>query len=121
MLLNDFFSYKLVDKQDDKLLVDVKFNTSHDIYKGHFPELPITPGVCQVQLVQEILCDIFKCKYQLKSAKDIKFLNFIDPMKVDSLSLELTLKSKDEFELSVNALMKSDAINYLKMRSVFIK
>ena len=27
----------------------------HPIYKGHFPQIPIAPGVCLVQIIKEIL------------------------------------------------------------------
>ncbi len=119
MLLNDFFTYQIVEKSDDKTIASIEFNKEHDIYKGHFPGLPITPGVCQVQMVQEILSDSLAKKYHLKSARDIKFLNFIDPAKVDSLQLELSLSSINDSTIAVNVLLLKNEINYLKMRSVF--
>lgn len=119
MLLNDFFTYQIVEKSDDRIITNIEFNKEHDIYKGHFPGLPITPGVCQVQMVQEILSDSLAKNCQLKSARDIKFLNFIDPAKVESLQLELNLSSINESTIAVNVLLSKNEINYLKMRSVF--
>lgn len=121
MLLNDFFTYKVAEKSDDKIIADVEFNKEHNIYKGHFPDMPITPGVCQIQMVQEILNDVTSGNYSLKSARDIKFLNFIDPSKTNRLQLELSMSSKIGNEMSVNAVLRNEGVNYLKMRSVFIQ
>ncbi len=121
MLLNDFFTYKVVDKEEGKWSCQIDFNAEHEIYKGHFPGLPITPGVCQVQIVQEVISDLLKSNYRLKGARDIKFLNFIDPQKTSSLSLELAVKQKDEDGISVTALMVNEGVNFFKMRSTFEK
>ncbi len=121
MLVNDFFKYKVISKEDESWICEIEVNADHDIYKGHFPGLPITPGVCQVQIVQEVISDVLDSKYSLKSARDIKFLNFIDPQKTPKLNLELTFKQKDEDSLSVSALMVNEGVNFLKMRSTFVK
>jgi len=121
MLLNDFFKYKVISKEEESWICEIEVNAEHDIYKGHFPGLPVTPGVCQVQIVQEVLSDVLNTKYSLKNARDIKFLNFIDPQKTPKLNLELTVKQKDENSLSVSALMVNEGVNFLKMRSTFSK
>ncbi len=121
MLLNEFFTYKVIDKEEGKWNCQIEFNAEHDIYKGHFPGLPVTPGVCQVQIVQEVVSDILDQKYSLRGARDIKFLNFIDPQKTPKLNLELTVKEKEEEVLSVTALMVNEGVNFLKMRSTFSK
>ena len=37
------------------------------IYRAHFPELPVTPGVCIIQIVSELLAELFPGEYELKS------------------------------------------------------
>ncbi len=121
MLLNDFFTYNVVDKEQDKWNCQIEINPDHEIYKGHFPGLPIMPGVCQVQIVQEVISDLLKMKYKLRGARDIKFLNFIDPRQTTELNLELSVKQNEEDSISVSALMLNEEVNFLKMRSVFSK
>ena len=121
MLLNDFFTYQVTEKTEGVWNLELEFNAEHDIYKGHFPGLPITPGICQVQIVQEIISNEFNEDFRLKSARDIKFLNFIDPAKTPKLQLQLTIKQKDDNSIAVSALMKNEEVNFLKMRSVFNK
>ena len=35
-----------------KYSVSLRLESSHDIFKGHFPGNPVLPGVCQVEMVR---------------------------------------------------------------------
>jgi 3-hydroxymyristoyl/3-hydroxydecanoyl-(acyl carrier protein) dehydratase len=35
-------------------MVRIKLNPNHEIFSGHFPDNPILPGVCVLQMVKEI-------------------------------------------------------------------
>ena len=52
ILLNDFFQIveSGVDPKSGQLIFKVRLNASHVIYKAHFPGMPITPGVCIIQM-----------------------------------------------------------------------
>ena len=50
------------------------------IYKAHFPDDPITPGVCIIQIAKELLEDYAQKRYTIKTIKNVKFLNVISPV-----------------------------------------
>ena len=50
------------------------------IYKAHFPNEPITPGVCIIQIAKELLEDYAHKHYTIKAIKNVKFLNVISPV-----------------------------------------
>ena len=39
---------------ENKFTAIVELNPEHKIYKGHFPEIPVAPGVTLIQMLQEI-------------------------------------------------------------------
>lgn len=119
MLNNNFFSYKIINQSDSEIEAEIELNNKSEIYKGHFPEIPITPGVCQVQMVSEIINEALNANYTLKSARDIKFLNLINPQEIVSLHLKLSLKQSSDNELNVNAILSKDGSKYLKMRALY--
>ncbi len=121
MLLNSFFTYTADAIEADKISTTLKLNKEHDIYNGHFPGMPVTPGVCQVQMVQEMINDCLNDSFVLASARDIKFLNFIDPQKTAELQMEFTMKKKTEEEISGSVLLHAGGVNFLKMRASFKK
>lgn len=79
--------YTISQKEIDGLIgcFTIELNSSHFIYLAHFPEEPITPGVCIVQIGQELLEllleESFLKKYRLeiKKVKNVKFLSVISP------------------------------------------
>ena len=49
------------------------------IYRSHFPEFPITPGVCIIQIGGELLAEAYNKPLELKQVSNAKFLSVIDP------------------------------------------
>ena len=58
--------YTVLDRSDGA--AKVRLLPESPVYRAHFPEFPITPGVCLVQMALELM----GCK--LLGAKDIKFV-----------------------------------------------
>lgn len=73
--------YKIVGKSVQKkgICYDIELDANHTIYQAHFPGEPITPGVCLVQIAQELFEDHLQQTYSLKGIKNVKFLSIISP------------------------------------------
>lgn len=96
MLLDKFFTVKQISAPNDTdYIVQVAFNANHDIFKGHFPDMPVVPGVCQVQMLKEVLSQIFSKDLYVNTASSIKFLNIIDPLKHPQLTMSIKAKLQD--------------------------
>ena len=117
MLLNDFFSYRLISQEDAKFSVNIDLVADHKIYEGHFPSIPITPGVCQVQMVKEVLEDILCKKFSMTAARDIQFLAMINPNEVSHAKLDVSYIILEDGKYQVTALMASESVKYLKLRA----
>ncbi len=118
-MLDNFYNYKIIEISDEKLIAKITLNKDHKVYKGHFPEMPITPGVCQVQMVKEILSLELKKNLKLITAKDIKFLSMINPMETSELDIEVKLKTLENNDITINGLMTAEGRKFLKIRAVF--
>ena len=57
----------------------IVLNPSCLIYAAHFPNMPITPGVCIIQMVEELLGELTKSSQQLIKIKNAKFLSVLKP------------------------------------------
>lgn len=60
------------------------------IYRAHFPEQPITPGVCIIQIASELLTDLYSLTFELSSVSNAKYLAVINPR--DTPELTYTFK-----------------------------
>jgi 3-hydroxyacyl-[acyl-carrier-protein] dehydratase len=80
MLENSFYTVEKTESTQDTYNVGVVLNASHEIYKYHFPENPITPGVCLLQMTLELLNSRFE-----RSLRLIEVINPIENPKIDFL------------------------------------
>ena len=65
----------------------VRINPEWPIYKAHFPGHPITPGVCIVQMVQELLQIYLGREINLVKAKNVKYLAIVTPEEMSELDV----------------------------------
>ena len=90
MLLKDFYEVQLIDKvSDTKYLVTITLNPKHEVFKGHFPGNPVTPGVCMMQIIKELTQEITGFSLMLKSSSNVKFMALINPDETPNLVLDL--------------------------------
>lgn len=94
--LQNFYDIKNVQNIDDKQYQFIlHINKDHEIFKGHFPENPVTPGVCMLQIIKELTESQTEQKLQMKSAKNIKFMAIINPVETPQILVDLNLDKDD--------------------------
>jgi 3-hydroxyacyl-[acyl-carrier-protein] dehydratase len=96
-----------------------KLDPAHPIFKGHFPDNPIVPGVCQVQMITESLQSVTGKKIYLKEADNIKFLSMINPVETETLIIDLALKLLPDHMFSVQATLSAKDQVYFKFKGIF--
>lgn len=90
------------------------------IYKAHFPGHPITPGVCIVQMVQELLQLALNRDVILRKAKNVKYLAIISPEEVSDLTVSFTkIEEQEDGSLKVQAQVANGETVYTKMSATF--
>ena len=98
-LINDFFEVIALTPSEGELRCKVKFNPEHFIYKAHFPGNPITPGVCLMQMGEELLEQKNGQQLQLSTVKSIRFKKIVGPN--DMPTFTFTKEVLNEGRLSV--------------------
>lgn len=87
------------------------------IYKAHFPGMPITPGVCIIQIAVELLADLLGYDVALTEVVNAKFLKVINPLEDSSVDYIFRKVSTNPDDNSIKALVqvtKGDAV-YTKL------
>lgn len=79
MLINDFYTCHDVVNNEHELSARIVFNAGHAIFNGHFPGQPVTPGVCMMEIVKELLQNQVGKSLMLHNARNVKFLQFVTP------------------------------------------
>lgn len=99
----------------------LSINKGHDIFKGHFPDLPILPGVCMMQIVKEQLEKNLKVKLKLQSAANIKFLSLINPAENTEVAIDVKYSRTEEGMYNADAIISVDSRPYFKLVKAIYK
>lgn len=75
---------------------NIILNPDHLIYKAHFPGQPVTPGVCILQMIQEILSEQEGTPLFISKIKNVKFTNVISPLSDGRVSVLFSSVSEEE-------------------------
>lgn len=96
----------------------IELNPDHEIYKGHFPQIPVAPGVCLIQAIKEILMTKLEKKLILTEGSNIKFLILINPKETKQFRVDFIVKQTDHI-LEVSANYTNNAKIFLKFKGKF--
>jgi 3-hydroxyacyl-[acyl-carrier-protein] dehydratase len=119
-LLNDFYSIQSSLLTDgNKLVSEIILNKNHPIFNGHFEQMPVVPGVCQTQIIMELLQLHLEKSLMLRNGDNIKFLAMIIPTQVDKITVEINYKIESE-SISVDAKLWAETITFTKFKGTFI-
>ncbi|NML69513.1 3-hydroxyacyl-ACP dehydratase [Chryseobacterium sp. RP-3-3] len=96
-ILTDFYTLESYEKAENgSYTAYIHLNKDHDIFKGHFPGNPVTPGVCMMQIVKELTEEFTRSKLFLKTASNVKFMAIINPFETPDLKLQLDITENEE-------------------------
>lgn len=97
MLLKDFYRVNTLEKiSEQSFSVRLSLNKEHEVFKGHFPNNPVTPGVGMMQIIKELTEQITEKKLFLANASNVKFMALINPELNPDLKLELDVTVAEE-------------------------
>lgn len=116
ILLNDF--YTILQKVPTPGVVKAKiaFNKNHRILEGHFPGLPVVPGVCMLQIVREIMEVNTGKELRIAGAENMKFLSVINPEQNNEVDVVVNYVDEDG-KLSINATLFAGTVTFFKLKA----
>jgi 3-hydroxyacyl-[acyl-carrier-protein] dehydratase len=118
-LLNDFFSIINHTNTDSVHTFEIKLNAHHRIYQGHFPGQPVTPGVIQLQIVDELLKQFINSKMVIKQITQCKYLHILNPFNHNIMDLTINFEIEKE-QIIVKAIGFWNDIVFFKLSEIYI-
>ncbi|MDO4727454.1 MAG: 3-hydroxyacyl-ACP dehydratase [Bacteroidota bacterium] len=121
MLLKDFYKIIRIEHNSGQISnaeVVIELNAKHEVFKGHFPDNPVTPGVCMMQIIKELSEKILGERLFLTSASNVKFMAIINPNINPILRLELAITQSEGVVKVKNTTWMEDVMA-LKLSNVY--
>ena len=120
MLLKDFYTLDSIENTDvNRYSATITLNKDHDIFKGHFPGNPVTPGVCMMQIIKEITESILNTTLTMVSTSNVKFMALINPEVNAKLTLDLEISENEASEIKVKNTSTFEETVALKLSNTY--
>ena len=102
------------EQTDSGLCVAATLSARRDsiVYSSHFPGRPVTPGVCMIGAVVELLSQATGRTLQIAKVNNIKYLSMMTPDDIDGATLAATLAPDNS---ATATYTKGDTV-YAKMK-----
>lgn len=120
-LLTNFYSEQSSDFSEnnrENFYCEIVLNPEHPVYKGHFEQVPIAPGVCLTQVIKELVAAKYKLNLRMSQADNIKFLSMINPRENPNMRISFTVKHVDTM-LEVSATYTHAGTSFVKFKGKF--
>jgi 3-hydroxyacyl-[acyl-carrier-protein] dehydratase len=120
MLQGSFYTILNNAPKADSVNLLLELNPEHHIFEGHFPQTPVVPGVCMMQMVKELVEDFTGQRLRLSKADHLKFLTIINPQKNKLLEVDIAVLPHSNGGLQVTAAFFHNETVFFKFKGGFV-
>ena len=111
--------YTIIEKNSEAFRIElIRDNV---IYRAHFPEQPITPGVCIVQIATELLEELLDKSLELIEIANAKYLSVINPK--DTMEVVYNFKKiaieEESKTIKVSVVVNNESSIFTKLSLVY--
>ena len=117
MLLNDFFTINDKVSSETEIWAELFINADHKIFEGHFPNQPVVPGVCMMQMIKEITEEVIGKETNLVQAADMKFLAVINPLENNLVHASIKYATEESGAINIMASLFKDELVHFKCKA----
>jgi 3-hydroxyacyl-[acyl-carrier-protein] dehydratase len=120
MSMKALFSLTLEKHEDGLVEALIRVNPAAEIYGGHFPAFPLTPGVCQVHMIRTSLEEALGRPLRLSVARSIKFTRMHEPGLTSLLRSRVSYR-EEEGRIHADGSVFMDETIFLKFKGSFVE
>lgn len=116
---DNLYSIVHMEQTADGYDFQLQLNNQCFIYAAHFPGMPVTPGICLLQMAREMLEEAVGRKMKLTEVKNAKFLSVVSPSedgRLMGLLRKISIDDKGEVKVQVTMQTESEVKTKLSIQ-----
>lgn len=115
--------YKITSSNPEEKSFNLELVLDCLVYRAHFPEQPITPGVCIIQIASELLKELLQSDFELVSVLNAKFLAVINPLETNSIiyTFKKVVVDEDTETVKVSVIVSNPETIFTKLSLLYKK
>lgn len=118
ILLNDFFTINDKVSSETEIWAELFIDANHKIFEGHFPNQPVVPGVCMMQMIKEIYEEVTGKTTNLVQAAELKFLAVINPLENNLVHATIKIAEEESGQVKIAASLFKDDLVHFKCKAL---
>lgn len=115
MLLDYYYSIEKQQTGNEATRFRIKLKTDCTVYQGHFPDMPVAPGVCNIQMIKECT-EQLTGRLLLEYISQCKLTTLITPQQHPELDLYIQLIEQDDNLVKIKATLGQETEEYLVLK-----
>lgn len=97
MLIKDYYTIENVSKQENGIVCfDISLNADCLVYEGHFPGEPVSPGVCNIQMIKECAEQVSGKSLFLNNLQQCRLTTLVTPIQHPQVEVNILLEEKED-------------------------
>ena len=94
MLIKDYYTIQSVAQQEGKAVFQISLNPQCQVYEGHFPGEPVSPGVCNIQMIKECAEQVAGKSLFLSNLQQCRLTTLVTPLAHPQVEVTIQLEEK---------------------------
>lgn len=124
-LKNSLYTIERIATDGTTVGYELLLRADHAIYQAHFPNEPVTPGVCILQILRELLEEHTGRHYEVAKVKNVKFLSILSPVDTPRVTFVIDKMSHDATtgacKVQAHVETKEQMISKISMEMVMVE
>jgi len=116
MLKESYFIIAEKTRNENEIRFQIELSALHEVYKGHFPGMPVCPGVCNMEMIKECVEEETSHKLILTDLSQCKFSAVIKPEENPLLLINMNIEKTEG-----NSFKTKAKITDLENSKVFVE
>lgn len=116
MLIKDYYTIEGSSIQENAHIFHINLNPDCTVYQGHFPGEPVSPGVCNIQMIKELAEQVAGRKLFMSNLSLCRLTTLVTPQAHPAMDATLFLDEKEGI-YKLRATLGKDGETYLEMKA----
>jgi 3-hydroxyacyl-[acyl-carrier-protein] dehydratase len=115
-MLSDYYTIDNRRTDGETTVFEVTLNPDCTVYQGHFPGMPVAPGVCNIQMVKECAERLTGRTLLMDYLAQCKMTTLLTPQQHPRLQVRIRLLENSDTQVNVQASVGQGEESYFTLK-----
>lgn len=116
MLINEYYTIEGTATHEGAHIFRIRLNPECMVYQGHFPGQPVSPGVCNIQMLKELAEQTVGRRLFMSQLSLCRLTTLVTPQEYPTMKATLIIDEKDG-AYKLRASLGNGEATYLEMKA----